>query len=55
MEIVVNDKPARSFDVQENVLDITRAAVELAWNPKIHLENGLDRLTKSASPDVQAL
>jgi UDP-glucose 4-epimerase len=46
MEIVVNYKPARSFDVQENVLDITRAAVELAWNPIIRLENGLDRLIK---------
>jgi UDP-glucose 4-epimerase len=47
-EIVVNYKPARSFDVQENVLDITRAVKELGWKPTITLEAGLDRLIRSA-------
>jgi|SRR6267154_3122419 len=47
-EIVVNYAPARSFDVQENVLDINRAAKELEWKPSISLESGLDRLVGSA-------
>jgi UDP-glucose 4-epimerase len=46
-EIVVNYSPARRFDVQENVLDITRAAKELGWRPSISLETGLDRLLES--------
>ena len=47
-EIVVAYKPARSFDVKENVLDITRAAKELGWKPSIDLETGLDRIINSA-------
>jgi UDP-glucose 4-epimerase len=47
-EIVVNYKPARSFDVQENVLDIACAVKELGWKPTITLETGLDRLIRSA-------
>jgi UDP-glucose 4-epimerase len=47
-EIVANYTPARSFDVQENVLDITRAARELGWEPSIDLETGLDRLIRSS-------
>jgi nucleoside-diphosphate-sugar epimerase len=43
----VNYSPARRFDVQENVLDITRAAKELGWRPSISLETGLDRLLES--------
>lgn len=46
-EIVVNYAPARRFDVQENVLDISRAAKELHWKPSISLEAGLDRLLDS--------
>jgi UDP-glucose 4-epimerase len=47
-EIAVIYKPARSFDVKENVLDITRAAKELGWKPSIDLETGLDRIINSA-------
>ncbi len=46
--VVVNYEPGRSFDVRENVLDITRAGRELAWEPSIKLETGLDRLIESA-------
>ncbi len=46
-KIMVNYQQARSFDVQENVLDITRAARELGWKPTISLETGLDRLIES--------
>jgi UDP-glucose 4-epimerase len=49
-EIVVNYAPARSFDVQENVLDISRATRELDWKPSISLEAGLDRLLGSIMP-----
>jgi UDP-glucose 4-epimerase len=47
-QIVVKYLPPRSFDVQENVLDIGRAATELDWRPSISLEVGLDRLIESA-------
>jgi UDP-glucose 4-epimerase len=47
-QVVVNYKPGRSFDVHENVLDITKAAKELDWTPSIALETGLDRLIESA-------
>lgn len=47
-EIVVHYKPARGFDVPENVLDVNRAARELGWSPSISLEDGLDRLLESA-------
>jgi UDP-glucose 4-epimerase len=47
-EITVNYLPARSFDVRENVLDISRAAKTLDWRPSITLEAGLDRLLESA-------
>lgn len=46
-EVVVNHQPARSFDVQENVLDVRRAERELDWRPSITLETGLDRLIAS--------
>jgi UDP-glucose 4-epimerase len=52
-EIVVNHKPARGFDVQENVLDITRAMRELAWKPSVTLDAGLDRLVESATSNSQ--
>ncbi len=51
-DIVVTYKPARSFDVKENVLDIRRAAKELGWKPSINLEDGLDRIIKSARGKV---
>jgi UDP-glucose 4-epimerase len=51
-DIVVNYQPARSFDVQENVLDISRSAKELAWKPSIDLETGIERLIESAKSNV---
>lgn len=41
--IDVHYKPARDFDVRENVLDITRARNVLGWSPKITFEEGLAR------------
>jgi UDP-glucose 4-epimerase len=41
--IEVAYKPARTFDVRANVLDITRARNLLGWSPKISLEEGLSR------------
>jgi UDP-glucose 4-epimerase len=35
--------PARSFDVQANVLDINQAAKELNWKPRIDLELGISK------------
>lgn len=35
--------PARAFDVPSNVLDIARARRELSWQPKISLEQGIER------------
>jgi len=52
-EIVVSYKPARGFDVQENVLDSSLAQRELAWKPSITLEAGLDRMIESASSNSQ--
>jgi UDP-glucose 4-epimerase len=46
--VVVNYEPRRSFDVHENVLDIARAGRELAWEPSVKLEAGLDRVIESA-------
>jgi UDP-glucose 4-epimerase len=46
-EVPVNYRPARSFDVHENVLDIARASSELGWTPSIDLETGLDRMIAS--------
>jgi UDP-glucose 4-epimerase len=46
-DIRVNYQPARSFDVHENVLDISRAANELGWKPAIRLEAGVDRMIAS--------
>jgi len=46
-DIHVNYRPARAFDVHENLLDIRRAATELAWKPAINLEAGLDRVIAS--------
>jgi len=33
--------PSRVFDVQRNVLDITRAGRELGWTPKVSFEDGI--------------
>ena len=54
-KVVVNYMPARSFDVQENVLKITRAEKELDWKPSISLEAGLDRLIDAARGDSMYL
>jgi UDP-glucose 4-epimerase len=37
-------KPSRSFDVRENVLNVSRARQELMWTSSIPLEEGLDRM-----------
>jgi UDP-glucose 4-epimerase len=42
-------KAARGFDVQTNVLNVSRARHELSWVPTITLEAGLDRMVKRAS------
>jgi UDP-glucose 4-epimerase len=47
-KVLVNHLPARSFDIPENRLDISRAAKELGWTPAISLEIGVDRLIASA-------
>jgi UDP-glucose 4-epimerase len=33
--------PARPFDVDRIVLDITKARTELGWNPKVAMEDGI--------------
>lgn len=38
-------KPARSFDVPVNVLDVSRISASLKWGPRINLSEGL-RLTR---------
>jgi UDP-glucose 4-epimerase len=41
-------RPARNFDVQDNLLDASRAARELSWSPTISLESGVDRMIRAA-------
>jgi UDP-glucose 4-epimerase len=53
--VVVNHLPARSFDVHENLLDISRAARELNWKPSVSLEEGILRLLESIGPISQTL
>jgi UDP-glucose 4-epimerase len=43
LTFTVNYLPARSFDVTQNVLDISLARRELNWSPEISLESGLTR------------
>lgn len=38
------EKPARSFDCDYNVLNISRIKSELGWEPKIKIENGLSQV-----------
>jgi UDP-glucose 4-epimerase len=49
--VAVDYKPARSFDVAENVLDIQRARHELGWEPKVSLESGIQRMILKAQQD----
>jgi len=42
-EVIVEHKPARSLDVQANVLDTTLARTCLGWKPTIDLRTGLTR------------
>ncbi len=41
-EVPVDYRPGRSFDVQENVLDIGKARAALGWEPGTGLREGLD-------------
>jgi len=50
----VNYQPGRSFDVLENVLDISRARRELLWAPRIALEFGLERMIRAAQARLAA-
>lgn len=36
-------RPARPFDVRELVLDISRARAEFGWEPRVSLEEGMER------------
>jgi UDP-glucose 4-epimerase len=40
-EVRINYQPSRGFDVQSNILDITKAKALLDWQPKISLEEGI--------------
>ncbi len=40
----VSHAEGRSFDLPINVLDITRARTDLGWEPRLSLEEGLERL-----------
>ena len=52
--VLVNHLAARSFDIPENLLDISRAERELAWTPMISLESGVDRLIASTTSKTRA-
>jgi UDP-glucose 4-epimerase len=45
--VPVNYKPQRGFDVLENVLDVSRAARDLAWTPRVSLEMGLEKMIRA--------
>jgi len=47
--IEVRYEPPRSYDVPVNVLDITRATVELDWTPRTSFEDGLSATLASMS------
>jgi UDP-glucose 4-epimerase len=42
-EVIIEHKPARSLDVQANVLDTTLARTHLDWKPTIDLTTGIAR------------
>jgi UDP-glucose 4-epimerase len=52
--ITLNYQARRSFDVLENVLDISRARHELLWTPKIALESGLERMIRQTQDRLTA-
>lgn len=52
--VAVDYKPARSFDVAENVLDIQRVRHELGWEPKVSLELGIRRMILKAREDQRS-
>jgi UDP-glucose 4-epimerase len=43
-QVATQYSPSRRFDVQENVLNVSRACDALLWTPVITLEVGLDRM-----------
>lgn len=52
--ITLNYQPRRSFDVFENVLDVSRARHELLWTPKVTLESGLERMIRQVQDRLTA-
>ncbi|MBB2970083.1 NAD-dependent epimerase/dehydratase family protein [Mesorhizobium sp. RMAD-H1] len=42
-----NQRPGRSFDVRKSILDISLARNELAWHPRIDLNDGIKLTVKS--------
>lgn len=43
LELEVDHRPARAFDVRVNVLDSSRLAAASGWQPSVSLADGLDR------------
>jgi len=52
-EVKVNKLPARSFDVQSNILDYSKLHAESGWSPKISLENGIFETCQQAIEMMQ--
>jgi UDP-glucose 4-epimerase len=50
--VTVNYLPARGFDVQENVLDNSRARNELLWAPEVAFETGLERMIRAVQRET---
>lgn len=51
-DLDVNYKAGRSFDVQRNYLDVSRAEKLLDWKPSISLERGISELLESIQSRV---
>ena len=41
LDVQIQIKPSRSFDVTANVLDISRIYQDIGWKPSISIEEGL--------------
>jgi UDP-glucose 4-epimerase len=47
-QVTTQYMPSRSFDVKENVLNVTRARKDLKWTSRVAIEAGLDRMIGAA-------